>query len=96
MDSTRFSKQCEILTELYMNFADDPEWETFFEKNDMGVPLALLIVNEACVATEDGMGWVQQSWNDLCEILDIDFFADYDSLEAMLEFSDQWTWDNDE
>jgi len=96
MDSTRFSKQCKVLSELYDNFSDDEEWEIFFLEQDMGVPLALLFMRDACQPTEIGKAFVEESWNALCEVLDIDFFSDYDSLEAMLEFSDNWTWAKDE
>ena len=39
---TDFTKVCEILGTLYVNYKDDEELQDFIEFNDLGLPLAFL------------------------------------------------------
>ena len=41
--TTDFSKRCEILSDLWMNYRTDEQLTDFIEYNDMGLPLAYFI-----------------------------------------------------
>jgi hypothetical protein len=41
--TTPFSKKCEILGQLWMDYRDDQEFTDFIEYNDLGLPLAYAI-----------------------------------------------------
>lgn len=41
--STTFGDKCTILSELWLNYKKDEEFEDFIEYNDLGLPLAYCI-----------------------------------------------------
>ena len=43
---TPFSKKCEILGDLWLNYREDEAFDDFIEYNDLGLPLAYAISNE--------------------------------------------------
>lgn len=42
-EPTPFVDRCSILTELFLNYRDEPEWNEFFDYNDLGLPLAYAV-----------------------------------------------------
>lgn len=43
MEETTFSNKLNILSELWLNYRDEPEFEDFISYNDLGLPLAYAI-----------------------------------------------------
>lgn len=41
--TTTFDNKTSILSEIWLMYQDDPEFEDFFEYNDLGLPLAYLV-----------------------------------------------------
>lgn len=82
---TDFQTQCAILSDLWLNYRDHEELEDFVEYNDLGLPLAYLIHTELAVATEQGIPYVEETFNLLCSALDLDMEAEYVSLNEMLD-----------
>lgn len=87
MDKTPFSKKCEILHDLYLNHST--EYEDFILDNDLGVPLAVLIVQGCATPTDKGTQHVSDSFDSLCEILEIDKYGDYETIETMIGFANE-------
>ena len=87
MTNTPFSKQVEILNDLYMDYGD--EYSDFIEDNDIGVPLAVFITQGCATATPKGIEMITESFDSLCENLDIDNYGNYESLDYMLEFANE-------
>jgi hypothetical protein len=87
MDKTPFSKQCQILHDLYLNHST--EYEDFILDNDLGIPLAVLIVQGCATPTDKGMQHVSDSFDSLCEILEIDKYGDYETIETMIGFANE-------
>jgi hypothetical protein len=81
---TNFETQCEILSDLWLNYRDNEQLEDFVEYNDLGLPLAYLIHADLAKATEDGIPFVEETFNILCASLDLDPEAEYISLNEML------------
>ncbi len=52
MDKTPFKTRCSILSELWMDYRHDADFEDFIEYNDLGLPLAYAI-NEGIVDKTD-------------------------------------------
>lgn len=83
MDTTPFSKRCEILSELWMNHKDEETFEEFIEYNDLGLPMAHLIDEKLVEPTRQGQIYIDETFDLLLNVLDIEDEG-YDSLSEML------------
>ena len=81
---TDFDTQCEILSDLWLNYKDNDQLKDFLEYNDLGLPLAYLIHTDLARVTDDGIPYVEETFNLLCTALDLDMEAEYVSLNEML------------
>jgi hypothetical protein len=83
-DTTPYSKQCEILGDLWLEYRDDEQFQDFFEYSDVGMPLAFAIseglvkstdkaerfVRESFTIFLSGLGLEDKGYEDLTEILE--------------------------
>ena len=81
--ATDFSKQCEILSELWMNFRDEDEMEDFMTYNDLGLPLAHFCHVDLVKPSDQAKTFVGETFGLLCASLGIDDEQDYESLDDM-------------
>lgn len=93
MDKTPYSKKVEILHDLYMN--DSTEYEEFISHHDIGVPLAVLIFQGCATPTEKGILSISESFDALCEFLEIDKYGDYEDIGTMLTFASEVEFANE-
>ncbi len=82
--ATDFSKRCEILSDLWMNYRDDEAMSDFVEYNDLGLPLAYMIHTDLATATDAGVLYINETFNLFCAALELDMEANYESLQQML------------
>jgi hypothetical protein len=87
-------EKAEIIFEFINDYRDDEAFEDFFSYNDLGVPLAVMIVNDLVILNEGGISVIDETWESLCESLnDADVEYDYESLNELIEkavpFEDQ-------
>lgn len=91
MSKTPFSSQVEILGLVWFHYKDKAQdhdgWHEFFEWADLGLPLAYLAFTDMCNIKPDGKRIVLETWTTLCEVLDVDPDARYDSLQALFDAS---------
>jgi len=69
--NTDYSKQCEILNDLWINHINNEMFEDFIEVNDLGLPLAHMITNGIVESTPLAQEIIQQSFDDLLELLEV-------------------------
>jgi hypothetical protein len=69
--NTDYSKQCEILNDLWINHINNEIFEDFIEVNDLGLPLAHMITNGIVESTPLAQEIIQQSFEDLLELLEV-------------------------
>jgi len=86
---TDFETQCAILSDLWLNYKNHEELEDFVEYNDLGLPLAYLIHTDLARVTDDGIPYVEETFNLLCAALDLNIEAEYISLNEMLGESEE-------
>ena len=86
MDSTPFSKRCEIikdLSELYIGL----EWvQDFVSWHNLGVPWAIGSFYGDITLNERGIEYVNETWNALLKSLSVDD-DNFDSVTDLLEAS---------
>jgi len=84
MDSTPFSKQCEIMADALVELAGISVWEDLFADYNLGFPLAYSVHHEYAEVNADGANFITDAWSAFCKALNLDEFANYDSLDSML------------
>jgi hypothetical protein len=85
---TNFETKCAILSDLWLNYKDNDELEDFVEYNDLGLPLAYLIHTNLVTVTDEGMPYVDETFNLLCTALGLDSDEEYTSLNELMELQD--------
>jgi hypothetical protein len=79
-------EKAEIIFEFINDYKSDEAFEEFFMYNDLGVPMAVMIVNELVVLNEGGVQVLDETWESLCENLnDADPEYDYENLDELIE-----------
>ena len=72
-----------ILAELWMNYRDDEELEDFIEYNDLGLPMAYLLMNEIVLPSEQSELYINETYDLLIAALAIPD-KKWESLDEML------------
>lgn len=60
---TPYSNRIEILTEIWLNYRDDAEFQDFVEYNDLGLPLAFLLLNSIVKATPTAEEFINETFD---------------------------------
>jgi len=85
--TTDFSNKVSILAELWMNYRDDDHLDDFMEYNDLGLPMAYLLMNEIVLPTEQSMIYIDETFDLLLNALSIED-AGFESLDELLGSAD--------
>jgi len=89
MSKTPFSNKCEILGQLWMDYRGDEEFQDFVEYNDLGLPLAYLIHTDLVTVNENGISYIDETFNLLCEGVGVDLDGEYESLNELMTFEEE-------
>jgi hypothetical protein len=94
MDNTPFSKKCEIIRDFAETTLAEDAYPEFITRNDLGCAFALGVADDMLTLNERGMRWVEETWTDLCENLEIDMYGNYESLDHMLNLAYDFSLDS--
>ena len=83
-----FSNKVTILSDLWINYRDDEDFDDFMEYNDLGLPLAYLINTDLAAVTDQGRIYIEETFNLLCAALELDLDGEYNSLIEMFNLSE--------
>lgn len=87
MDNTPFSKKCELLAAIWFFYRDDENasdgWKDFFRWADIGLPLSYVVNEGLANIASEGIEIITDTWENLCEMLDIDPTAEYKTVEQI-------------
>jgi hypothetical protein len=72
-----------ILAELWMNYRDDEDLQDFIEYNDLGLPMAYLLMNELVLPTDKSELYINETYDLLVGALGVPD-KNWDSLDEML------------
>lgn len=64
---TSFMVKCSILSELWVHYGDEEDFEDFFHYNDIGLPLAFMIAEGYVASTEKAKNSINETWDALME-----------------------------
>jgi hypothetical protein len=80
---TDFTKVCEILGALYINYKEDKEFKDFIDFNDLGLPLAYLVTENLCEVSDDGARYITETWVLFVQSLGLQDIG-FETLDQML------------
>ncbi len=83
-DQTPFPTRCRILSELWMDYRGDVEFQDFIEYNDLGLPLAYAISEGIVEKTEIASNFINEAFDILLAALGVEDTG-FESLEDMLD-----------
>lgn len=81
--STPYLTKAEILSELWLNYRNDEEFEDFVQYNDLGLPLAYIIANSITATTDMAQRFIEETFDLLLAGLDVEDEG-FESLEEIL------------
>ena len=84
--TTDFLNKTTILAELWMNYRDDDHLDDFMEYNDLGLPMAYLLMNEIVLPTSESEIYINETFDLLCAALSVKDTV-FESLDELLAAS---------
>ena len=84
-----FSKKCEVLSELWINYKTDDNLSDFIDYNDLGLPMAYMVNTGLSNLTDEGMKYVNETYNLFCLAIGVDEEKEFDNLNEMLQESEE-------
>ena len=69
---TNFEAQCDILSKIWTDYANDKDFEDFIEYNDIGLPLAYFISEKIAAPTELAQTYIGETFEILLSALEIE------------------------
>jgi hypothetical protein len=69
---TTYSDRLAILSDLWLNYRQDEEFQDFIEYNDIGLPLAYAIANDIVISTDIAEKFVNETFELFLTGLDVE------------------------
>ena len=69
---TTYSDRLAILSDLWLNYRQDEEFQDFIEYNDIGLPLAYAISNDIVISTDIAEKFVNETFELFLTGLDVE------------------------
>lgn len=81
---TPISVKAEILSDLWIGYRDDENFEDFIDYNDIGLPLSFLISEDLVTPNEKCLPLIEETFRLFVESLGIEKDVGFESLDEML------------
>jgi hypothetical protein len=75
--------KAQILIQFTQDSFNDEVFEDFFDYNDLGIPMAIAIDQEMVILTDKGEELINETWNELCELFNVDPEGEYESIDDL-------------
>lgn len=89
MNETTLENKTEILSEIWLNYRNDSEFEDFIQYNDLGLPLAYAINAGIVVISDRATEFINETFALLLAGLDIQEDTGFESLDDILQLGDE-------
>jgi len=86
--ATTFGNKCAILADLWINYKSNEELEDFVEYNDLGLPLAYCIHTELANITDEGIVYIDETFDLLVSSLGLDLDGEYETLNELMDMQE--------
>ena len=88
-NETPVNIRAEILSDLWLNFRNDEEFQDFIQYNDLGLPLAYAVSSGIVPATEQAQNFINETFLLLLASLDVEYDTSFESLDEILGLKDE-------
>jgi hypothetical protein len=82
--STPIEVRCDILSELWIEYRDQEDFDDFIDYNDLGLPLSFALAEGIVKPTDKSTTIVNETFDLFLATLGIEEDAGYDSLDDLL------------
>ena len=93
MSKTPFSKQCEILADVWFYYHtredNDEGWKSFFDIEQLVLATAYSINRDLVSPNEDMTPFIEHTWSEMCANLGLDPNEHYASMQHMFDLAKQ-------
>lgn len=87
-NETPVSVRAEILSDLWLNYRNDEEFQDFVQYNDLGLPLAYAVSSNIVPLTKQAEDFINETFLLLLAGLDIEYDEGFESLNDLLQLSE--------
>lgn len=84
MSETSFEARCDILSDLWIEYKEEPQFRDFVSYNDLGLPLAFLVSENLVTPNDKAIMMVNETFVLLLRSLEIEEDSGFDSLDDLL------------
>lgn len=81
--NTPFSKRCEIISDLWIKYGDEPDLDDFVSYNDLGLVLGFAINEDIVKTTKVAEGYVNETFDLFLEAMGLDDTG-FETVEQIL------------
>ena len=68
--NTDYSKKCHVLADFWSKHKDNPALGDLLNYNNVGFPLAYMQEHNLCVATDNGINYINETFDNLVDIVE--------------------------
>lgn len=76
--------KAQIIIEFTEQEFYNPEFDEFFDYNDLGVPVSVALVNGMVTLTGEGEKLLNETWTELCKLFEANPDEDYEDLNDLI------------
>lgn len=82
---TSLEDKAQIIVEFLQDFRESGEYVEFFDGGNLGIPLAIALIQDMADLTESGLEIFEDTWSQLCDLFGMDEKASYESIEDLMD-----------
>ena len=82
---TTLDNKIQILSDVWLNYRDEPDFRDFIEYNDLGLPLSYAISSNIVPMTDRAKGFVEETFALLLAGLEIAEDTGFETLDDLLQ-----------
>lgn len=75
------STKAEILVQFTQDNFNDEVYEDFFDYNDLGIPMAIAVMQEMVILTDAGEELLEETWKELCLLFGANPDEEYENID---------------
>jgi hypothetical protein len=83
-NETTYENKCNILSEIWLGYRNDAQFQDFVEYNDLGLPLAYAIANRIVPSADKAKDFIEETFALLLAGLGIDEDTGYETMDDIM------------
>ena len=76
--------KAEILVQFTQDEFNLGNYDDFFDYNDLGIPMAIAVVQDMVILTDAGEALLEETWIELCNLFNADPNSEYETIDDLI------------